>query len=392
MIAIFPVLHRSEVSVRAASCIVAKGKGKRGMRHELYSSIDELLSPEVLSPLAGCHIREVRRLPRSMADSYSGCAIHFLAIETNGGPGPRFILKRISREWDWIMRATDDRRGRSAAIWQHGLLDRLPPEIAHGVVGCAVDGTGWAILMHDLSAGLMPDGDQPLSVEENERFLDAMAALHTTFWEHPVLADPALGLCSTWHLYTSFSAATGCREVGGPDLVPPALVEGWELLPRVVEADIAELLGALLDDPQPLCAALARYPQTLIHGEWRLANLGLLSGARTRVILLDWQFAGVAPPAVDLAHYLATNYLRLPISMDAAITHYGERLAQRLGCRFDAGWWQPQLELGLLGGLVHWACLKAHGATHGEHEDVRARERANLQWFCEQARAGAQWL
>ena len=362
------------------------------MRPELYSSIDELLSPDVLSTLAGCHISDVRRLPLTMADLYSGCARHFLAIETNGGQGPRFILKRISRAWDWIMRATDDALGRSATIWHHGLLSRLPPEIAHGVVACAVDGTGWAILMHDLSAGLIPDRDQPLSVEDNARFLDAMAALHTTFWEQPVLADPALGLCSTYHLYTSFSRATGCRELGSPDIAPSTLVEGWDLLPGLVEPDIMELIGALLDDPQPLCAALARYPQTLSHSDLRLGNLGLLPGARTRVILLDWQFASVTPPAVDLAYYLVTNHLSLPISMEAAITHYGERLAQRLGSRFDVGWWQPQLELSLLGGLVHWACFKAWHATHAKNDVVRARERTNLQWFCEQARAGAKWL
>ena len=82
----------------------------------------------------------MRLLPADAAAGASGN--RFLAVETDDGQGQRYILKRISAEWDWIMRATDDRHGREVLLWQRVLLDRLPSQIAHPLVACAVDGTG----------------------------------------------------------------------------------------------------------------------------------------------------------------------------------------------------------------------------------------------------------
>ena len=47
-------------------------------------------------------------------------------------------------------------------------------------------------------------------------------------------------------------------------------------------------------DPWPLVAALQEGPQTFVHGDWKLGNLGR-DGART--ILLDWDRPGEAPAA-----------------------------------------------------------------------------------------------
>ena len=38
---------------------------------------------------------------------------------------------------------------------------------------------------------------------------------------------------------------------------------------------MGDLVYRLLEDPRPLCAALGRYPQTLLHGDSKLANIGL---------------------------------------------------------------------------------------------------------------------
>ncbi len=363
------------------------------MAHTLYASIDKLLTPESLSTLAGQPVTSVRRLP--LQADYSKSGSRLLVVETNEGQGPRYILKRTSLAWDWLMRATDDRLCRSVTLWQQGLFDHLPPEIEHGTVACALDGPGWAILMRDVEAALVPYSR--FSVADNECFLDAMAALHATFFESPALADPALGLCKLHHPYTMFSPRTGHREAGGQDELPRLILEGWDLLPTLVEPDVANLLQGLLDYPQPLCDALRRYPQTLVHGDWRHANQGLLREGlhekQTQMVLLDWQLAVAAPPAVELGRCLATNSVLLPVSKEKTIAYYRQRLAHRLASRFDESWWQPQLELGLLGGFLQDGWAIALKATHWSiGAGARDRWQADLQWWSEQLRIGMRWL
>ena len=358
------------------------------MEHSIFPGIDEMLAPKVLSILAKQPVTSVRCLP--LQASYAQSGSRLLAVETNDGQGPRCILKRISPT-DWLMRATEDRLCRSVVLWQHGILDRMPPEIEHGILACALDGQGWAILMRDVSAALVPYS--PFSVADNECFLDAMAALHATFFESPELTDPALGLCTLRHVYTMFSPLTGYREAGGPDQIPQRILEGWDLVQTLVEPDVASVLLELVNDPQPLCNALSRYPQTLIHGDWRHANQGLLRTENTQTVMLDWQLAAIAPPSVELGRYLGTNSVLLPVSKEMAIACYRQRLADRLGRRFNTDWWQPQLELGLLGGFVQDGWAIALKATHW-HVGAGARDhwRDDLRWWSEQVRAGVRWL
>ncbi len=360
------------------------------MERTLYPSIEAMLAPEVLSTLAGQPLLSVQTFPLVAAYNKSGSRL--LLVETNGGQGPRFILKRVSLDWDWQMRATGDYHCRAVALWQQGIFDRLPPEIEPGVVACARDGRDWAILMKDFRSVLMPY--DLLGVADNAVILEAMAALHATFFELPDLTDPALNLCRLEHVYTVFGPQTGRREVGRPDEVPSRIREGWELIQTEVEPDVAKITLDLVDNPESLCRALARYPHTLVHGDWRHANQGLLREEQpVQTVLLDWQLATVAPPGVELGRYLGTNSALLPISKEAAIEYYRRRLAARLGDRFDESWWRPQLELSLLGGFVQdgWAIvLKATRWHITDHQ--REHWQADLRWWSERVRAGAKWL
>ena len=363
------------------------------MKHRLFDTIEEMIAPETLAALSGQPVTEVSS--RALTAEYAKSGSRLQVVETKAGQGPRYILKLVSMDWDWIMRTTDDHRCRAVTLWQYGLMDRMPPEIEHATVACALqeDQTpkSWALLMPDVADAMVPY--ERYRVADNKRFFDAMAAMHATFWEAPGLSDPELGLCTTHHAYTMFSARTGHREAGGDAEVPQRILEGWEMVADEVPADVARILLQLSADPGPLCDALARYPQTLVHGDWRHANQGLLPGTPPRVVVLDWQLATVAPPAVELGRYLGANSALLPVPKEDAIEYYRQRLSQRLGSRFDPNWWQPQLELGLLGGFVQdaWAMvLKAThwrpGAGHRQlwHDD--------LKWWSQQVRTGLKWL
>jgi hypothetical protein len=287
-------------------------------------------------------------------------------------------------------------------VWQHGLLDRLPSEVSQTVVAASQDEDGWAILMRDATDAMQPyarwpePGWVPLTVGDTEALLDAMATFHMQYWEDPALLDPALGLCPLPVLYASFSPAVAEREaerVGsrdGPHLTNRFV--GWSLLEASLAPDMARLIRGLHDYRQPLCDALRRYPWTFVHGDLKRQNVGLASDTQRRIVLLDWQFATRAPPAVDLTWFLSMFAGVLPISLDEAIEAYRGFLAQRLGDRFDEGWWQPQLELAILGDFVRHGHHWMKPMIYETRPAIREHYRALLGWWTARMRTGAALL
>ena len=359
------------------------------MNRQLFPSVSEMLAPKALSDLLRGRVTAVSISPLFAKYNKSGSRLSRVMI--NDGHGPQLILKQVSLTSDWLMRATNDANIRAVTLWEHGLMDLFPPEIDHARLACARDKDGGAILLHDVSTEMLPY--VRFNPDDNAFMLEAMAALHATFFESPLLTSPDLGLCRLSDVYSMFSPVTGKREVGGPDEVPQRILEGWEMVKTAVPTDVADVILTLLDDPAPLCDALGRYPHTLVHGDWRHANQGLERNGRSRLILLDWQLAVAAPPSVELGRALGTNSVLLPVSKEEAIDYYKAQLAQRLGPRFDESWWEPQLALGLLGGFLQdgWAIVLK--ATHW-HVGADAREhwQADLTWWSDQVRNGAKWL
>lgn len=366
---------------------------------ELAGSLDELLAPETLSRLEGRAVISVHRQP--FVSPYGGVSGNqFLAVETAAADGQRraYIVKRTSPAWDIIMRISGDTACRELLVWQHHLLDRLPPEVGQTVVAGAVDGDGRALLMHDIGALMHPcqrwpdPGWAPLSERELLVFLDGLAALHERYWLDPALLDPKLGLCELPWLYASFSPATAQREAGSPHALVTVLRDGWQEFERVAAPELVRLVQRLQANLRPLCDALARYPWTLVHADPNTKNFGIELSPVPRIVLLDWQLVTRAPPAVDLAYVLALFASVVPASHDELIARYRERLAARLGDRFDERWWRPQLDLALLGHLLRVAGLLVWRMTHLDDPAAREHYRTALAWWTERALAGAAWL
>jgi aminoglycoside phosphotransferase (APT) family kinase protein len=124
-------------------------------------------------------------------------------------------------------------------------------------------------------------------------------------------------------------------------------------------------------------AAFAPTPSTLLHGNWKVGNLG--TDDQRRTVVIDWEGSGRGPACGELAWYLAINSARLPHAKEAAIDAYRAAL-ERHG--IDTGpWWDRQLGLALLGGAVHLGWEKALGGPGDE-----------LAWWEDRAVAGAAWL
>jgi phosphotransferase family enzyme len=317
----------------------------------------------VTSMLAGA----VRREPLAATDGRSGSLLERVVL----AGGETLVVKHASAASDWIMRATGDDGGRVATLWSSGLLRRVPEVIEHAILAVERDGDGWAVVMRDVSRALLPDHVR-LSRAASRRVLAAAAALHATFHDED---EPPLPLCSLADRYRFLSPATARREAGSAAEVPKLLAHGWERLPELLPADIAEAVLAVAERPERFAAELARFPATLVHGDTKLGNVGFLG---ERVVLLDWGTqTGWAPPAVEVVWYLAVNASRIDATREQVLDDF--RAVE--GERHD----EDALRLALLGGLVHLGWDKALHATGHPDPAIRARERADLAWWTARA-------
>jgi hypothetical protein len=288
--------------------------------------------------------------------------------------GEPYVLKYQDPRDDWLLRSAGDDGRSYVRLWESGLLDRLPPVLDHAVVAAAYDGSVGMVLLRDVSETLLVAG-APFGAAQHSRFLDHMAQLHATFWGW----RDDVGLISLSARYLMFSPAVAADEAarGNDAFVPRAMADGWRRLPDV-SPRMADVVLPLLGDPSPLVRALARVPHTLVHGDWKAANLGTHEDGRT--VLLDFGEApGEASPLADLSWYLALNTALLPESKDATLESY-RRALEHHGVA-TADWWSDALALELLGCMLQFGWEKALGGAGPE-----------LSWWEAWTERGAQQL
>ncbi|MEZ4718060.1 MAG: phosphotransferase [Caldilineaceae bacterium] len=357
------------------------------MDKTLFAGVDELLAPETLQRLTGRRVTAVSTTP--MAGGYSGSRL--LQVTTDAEPPGKYVLKHMPGREDWLMLASADRHCRAVALWQHGLLDQLKPAIDHAILGCARDGDDWFILMRDVSTGLMPS--DAWTAADVEVFLSALAELHAAFWNSPVLADPALGLCDAHGMVKTLTVDTARANPSATSPMPRMIVDGWELLQRRLEPDVAQLLAELHADPSPLSAVLSRYPKTLVHGDYRQANQAREAFANAPVVLLDWQLAGYAMPTIDLNWFL--NKLEVaasPLAGDAAAAYYRRCLEARLGEGLSPTQWQAMLDLGDFVDVMRMGAFRAWFAANERAAEHRLLDEAYLGNVNQIVRRAMPWL
>ena len=338
---------------------MAVGAGGR----RVASSVDELL--------AGASDPE----PLPHTDGKSGA--HLARVVIDGVP---LVVKRLDLRSDWTMRAVGDLGCTTLTLWRSGFLDRLPGCFNQPIIAVAHEpasrpgGYGTVLLMRDVGTAMVPEGDDPIPLAQHRTFLAHLAELSAAFWGF----TDDLGLIPLANRYLELSPWTAEIETARPDppFVPRLIGRGWRAL-KALEPRAAGIVVPLFEDLDPLVDALATTPSTFVHGNWKLGNLGTDDEGRT--VLIDWETPGAGPPCGELAWYLAINSARLPESKEATITAFRESL-ERAGVD-TAPWWERQLAVSLLGGLVHFGWEKALGGDRDE-----------LGWWAEQAEGGARYL
>lgn len=280
--------------------------------------------------------------------------------------GHPYVLKHLDLSEDWTMRASGSLRGAPLLAWERGLLSQLPDCFNQPIVGAAPEdggggppSGGCAVLMHDVTPWLVPVSDEPIGLDQHLRFMRHMAALHAAFWA----CGRECEVVPVMHRYLELSPWLADAEAaaGSAHLVPRLVGQGWPKLAQVAPA-AAAVVVPLAQDPGPLVAALEATPQTFVHSNWKLDNLGTDDEGRT--VLLDWEQPGRGAPLSDLAWYLAINCRRLPQSKEEAIAAYRRALEEQ-GIATEP-WWDRQLALCLLGALVQFGWEKALGGYDEE--------------------------
>jgi hypothetical protein len=273
--------------------------------------------------------------------------------------GEPYFVKHLSPASDWIMRCMDDHVHRPYLAWQSGIMDRAPASIDHTVVAMAISGAGddavLTMVMRDVGACLVPEGDTVVPVSQHNGFIAHMADLSCGFWGW----DDTIGLATMEQRIRFFAPDNIAAELQAADVPGPiaAADAGWRSLAARSPA-LSSIARLLHDNPALVTGPLAALPSTFLHGDWKMGNLGTHPDGRT--ILLDWAYPGSGPACWDMCWYLALNRARLPESKDAAIDRF--RAAIEAHGISTASWWDAQLDLCLIAVMATFGWEKALGS------------------------------
>lgn len=309
--------------------------------------------------------RVVERLVFDGHDGKSGARLERVVLDD----GTRLVVKRTSPAVDLVMRVTGGAVSREYRLWRAGLLDGLPPGVSHAVVDAWQEGDETVLVTRDLGDAVVGWGRR-ISRAECRRLLHAALELHGAFPARP-LAD----LCPLPARVSLFSPAHMTTEVSDDNPLPDAVLRGWERFTELVHPDIVDAVLGVLERPERLSGPLSRRPSALVHGDMWLVNVAF-EGAE--VVLLDWDLATWAPPALDFAFFLDGNSSRVDATRDEIV----EDFRALSGETHD----EVGLRLALFAGLVELGWNKALDAAEHSEAAVRAREHADLDWWVAEAR------
>jgi hypothetical protein len=309
-------------------------------------------------------------------DGWSGASLTTLSRGSN-----RFVLKRDSLARDWIAQATADGPIlREAWFAAHG--PTLPSPIRAPYLGVGIEGDEFGILMPDLT-GVLFDWDAPISDASLDRIMAGLATLHTfPFDEALPLGGPHWSPLP--ERLTLICRASLERPGAAHDGVGDRILPGWDAFDRAAPRSARDLIDQLGERPQLLLDALAALPSTLIHGDLKLANVGIEPDGT--IDLVDWQMVTVAPVAVELGWFLVSNVASLPLRPDDALTRYHDVVIEQ-GPRGEpiADRWPDQVDAAVLVGLLLRGWRKGADAEAGIKLASGVSAADDLAWWCEQA-------
>lgn len=177
------------------------------------------------------------------------------------------------------------------------------------------DGDGFLLGLEDLGAWTLVD--QGASVDES-RTLQAMrtlAALHASSWNRNEHGLPA------------FDAAVAASAAGFAEMLTRGFVETGVMPAQ----EVRQLLVNYASEPGLLTPTFLEAPRTLIHSDFRSANI-FFSDDGGKAAVVDWGDYAFGPAAFDLATFLTTS-----LSVDDRRAREVGAIKSYVACLRDAG-------------------------------------------------------
>jgi hypothetical protein len=285
------------------------------------------------------------------------------------GDGRALVVKRLTPATDLTLALTGGDVGWEHRLWQGGALTRLPEGVGHAIVDTWVEDGTTVVAMRDLGHRVLT-WDRHLGTAECRWVVERVAALHRAF-----LGDPPAALAPLDRVLALFAPRTmAALEEDRSPLVGYSR-RGWELFHDCVPPDVADPVLDLLEDLTPLAAALAARTPTLAHGD--LATVNMAFDGDT-LVLLDWAMPCAAPGVLDVARFVAGCSSVVEPSREGVLATY----AGAAGPAYD----ETATRLALLAALAWLGWNKALDVVDHPDPAVRARERADLDWWVREAR------
>jgi hypothetical protein len=297
-------------------------------------SIDALVDADTLGALTG-PVRTVAVEPLAGV-GFSSATLSRVTLTLKGGGEQRYVLKCTSLGRDWTAVRSRDITGREAQLIGDeqfaGVWDVFDcPYVAFAV---APERTG--LLMTDLRPYLLPDVRAPLSSEQEDGLLRALAALHARFWNSPALDRKWLATPSDYCDMLGPAVAGDAAAIAMlSSQLQQGVPSGWTSAMRRLGGAAAARLTCNGSDHQ---RAWQDLPRTLVHGDAKVANFAILPGGR--VSAFDWAIAGAGPCTIDVGWYIAVNASRLTSSKEQVLNRYRTLLEDARGERIANGLWQ----------------------------------------------------
>jgi hypothetical protein len=300
-----------------------------------------------------------------LVEQYSGSHLERVGLAN----GQRLVLKWLPTVGDWVTAATDG-LGRTERLWSAGILDCAGSVVDHAVLRVAAAPGGTVVVMRDMTDHMWRPGTR-MSRSESRRHLAGLARVHAA-WR----AAPVDGLCAVGARYSMFAPAFHAAFQGhGAHPAAPVIAEGWKVFFKHAPADVGEAIAAIHRDPTLLDRAIGETRLCLLHGDAKLANMGLTSSG---TILLDWgELTGFGPPEVDLAWYLLQNAPHINASREALISDYEEAAGERLN--------PLVLATVFIGSLAQLGFRMAFVSNTSPDATTRARAAKDLKWWVDRA-------
>jgi hypothetical protein len=233
-----------------------------------------------------------------------------------GADGQPLVRKRFSPAGDWLTRATDG-IGRARLLWECGMLGRAAAAVDHTVVDVVREEGDDVVVMRDVSADLFPP-DGRLPRDATRRLLAGLAALHAL----PVDRSwPSL--CAIGDRYGMFAPArVGADEGPHPHPRRSLIMPGWESFKHTAPSPVVDAILAVHEDPSVLSDRLGRFPNSVLHGDAKPANLGL---GRHGAVAIDWgELTGCGPREIDVSWFVLMASYRTEASPEELFADYEE--------------------------------------------------------------------